>query len=84
MTTGRALAALWALSLGSAALAALEGAAPGGALFAVVLGLAWIKARVILGAYLDLRAAPAWLSGFSTAFGLLCAFYLALWFIPAA
>jgi len=81
---GRAWAALVALSLGSTMIAtlvgrgALTGAEVTGA-GAVILLLAWAKARVILDRYLGLAAAPFWHRGFSIVLGLYCAGLLALY-----
>jgi len=41
--------------------------APGSAGIALALALAAVKARIVLAEYLHLRAAPAWLSGFTGA-----------------
>lgn len=67
----RAWAALVALSLGSTVIATLvgRGALTGAevtAAGAVILLLAWAKARVILLRYLGLAEAPFWRRGFST------------------
>ncbi|WP_101068466.1 nitric oxide reductase F protein [Roseovarius salinarum] len=74
----RAWAALVGLGLASTVVAALHWppgwAAPAGAL---ILVLAWLKARVILSRYLGLHAAPFWRRGFETALGLFCLLLLA-------
>lgn len=83
----RALAALIALGLATTAIAALsdgsDGLWPAAAATAALLALAGIKAEIILGRYLALRAAPAWLRGFRAAVGLLLAVLYAIWLIPA-
>ena len=71
MTPTRAWIALLALSAASTAVAATGATGP---MFALaVLALAGIKARLILGVYLGLSAAPAWLRGFDLALALLLA-----------
>ncbi len=76
----RAWGALIGLSLGSTLLslapvpAGLSTVA--GALF---LGLAWLKARVILGRYLGLHAAPFWHRGFGISLAGFCLLLLALY-----
>ncbi len=76
-----------ALCLASTLLAmAVEGGRPAGMLAIpgiAILVLAWLKARLILAAYLGLAAAPFWRRGFEialAAYGLLLA---ALYLIPA-
>ncbi len=82
----RAWVALIALSLGSTVIAALvargglSGAATTGA-GAVILALAWAKARVILDRYLGLAAAPFWRRGFSIVLGLYGAGLLTLYLL---
>lgn len=49
---------------------------------ALVLVLAWIKARVVLSSYLGLCQAPRILSGFNWALGLFCLLLLGLYLIP--
>jgi hypothetical protein len=69
----RAWLGLLALSAGSTALAVASPGLSGGAIpiaTTALLGLAWVKARVILASYLGLSAAPAWLRGFSLVLGL--------------
>ncbi len=80
----RAWALLLALSLASTALSI---AVAKGALTdlnatlsgAVILGLAWAKARTILSQYLGLKAAPAWLRGFNTVLALYALVLLGLY-----
>jgi hypothetical protein len=81
----RAWAALIALSLGSTAvslwhwppnLTAMTGA--------LILTLAWLKARVILARYLGLAAAPFWRRGFDLALALFCLLLLGLYLLPLA
>lgn len=50
----------------------------------LVLGLAWLKARVILARYLGLAAAPFWRRGFDMALGLFCLLLLGLYLAPLA
>ena len=45
----------------------------------VLLGLAWLKAQIILGDYLGLRRAPFWRRGFSFALTLYAAILLGLY-----
>ena len=81
----RAWGALIVFSLGSTAVSlwhwppALTAAAGG-----VILLLAWLKARVILGRYLGLVAAPSWRRGFGLALALFCLLLLGLYLLPAA
>ena len=81
----RALAALIAIGLATTVIAVLrDGAAmvwPAAAA-AALLVLAGLKAEIILGRYLALRVAPAWLGGFRVAVVLLIAILYALWLIP--
>jgi hypothetical protein len=81
----RALAALIAIGLATTAIAVLrDGAAlvwPAVAA-AALLVLAGLKAEIILGRYLALRVAPAWLGGFRIAVVLLLAILYAIWLIP--
>ena len=49
---------------------------------ALILGLAWLKARVILGRYLGLAQAPFWARGFGISLALFCAFLLGFYLIP--
>jgi cytochrome c oxidase subunit IV len=70
---------LIALSLGSALVTVLVlDRRIGGAL---VVGLALLKARVILSRYLGLDAAPRWRRGFNLTLGLFCAVLLGLFLI---
>ncbi|MAU53191.1 MAG: nitric oxide reductase F protein [Roseovarius sp.] len=81
----RAWGVLLGLSLGSTALSLrpwpTELAAPAGA---VILTLAWLKARVILARYLGLAAAPSWRRGFDLALALFCLLLLGLYLLPLA
>ena len=76
------MAWLWlvGLSLGSTAIT-LWHWPPSLALLAgaMILCLAWAKARVILNSYLGLAAAPAWRRGFGLALALFCLLLLALY-----
>jgi hypothetical protein len=49
---------------------------------AVILTLAWLKARVILGRYLGLAQAPFWARGFGVSLALFCGLLLGLYLIP--
>lgn len=53
------------------------------AIGAVILLLAWMKARVILSRYLGLWQAPSWRSGFYWVLGFYCLLLLGLYLIPA-
>lgn len=81
----RAWLALLGLSLGSTliAMAVSHGFAPVAA-GALILLLAWQKARVILSRYLGLWQAPGWRAGFNWVLGLYCLLLLGLYLIPAA
>lgn len=48
----------------------------------LVLLLSWQKARIILGHYLGLAAAPPWRRGFNFALALLCLLLLSLYLVP--
>lgn len=50
---------------------------------AVILLLAFLKARVILSRYLGLSQAPTWRAGFNWVIGIYCLVLLALFLIPA-
>lgn len=76
MTPTRAWIALLALSAASTAVATTGATGP--ALALAVLALAGVKARLILGAYLGLSAAPAWARGFDLALALLIAAFAGL------
>ena len=72
----RAWITLIALSAGATALALIRpalGQVADAAAGAVILGLAWLKARVILGRYLGLDAVP----GARRAFGVVLGFFTA-------
>jgi len=81
----RAWAALLALSLGSTAVSLWHWppglTAVGGG---IILTLAWLKARVILGRYLGLAAAPFWRRGFNLSLALFCLLLLGLYLVPLA
>jgi hypothetical protein len=81
----RALAGLVVLGLATTGIAILrDGAANLWPPFAAaaLLVLAGLKAEIILGRYLTLRAAPAWLRGFRAAIVLLLAIQYAIWLVP--
>ncbi len=48
----------------------------------VILLLAWLKARVILGRYLGLSQAPFWSQGFGISLAVFCLILLGLYLIP--
>ncbi len=48
----------------------------------VILALAWLKARLVLGRYLGLDQAPFWSRGFNIALALFCTLLLGLYLIP--
>jgi hypothetical protein len=48
----------------------------------MILTLAWLKARVILGRYLGLVNATFWARGFGISLALFCALLLGLYLIP--
>lgn len=48
---------------------------------ALILTLGWLKARVILGRYLGLEAAPFWRRGFDIALALFCLLLLGLYLV---
>lgn len=77
----RAWIILLALSALTTALAVAQPALTGWAIPAcssVLLGLAWLKARVILARYLGLAAAPDWLRGFNLVLALYAGLLLTL------
>ena len=79
----RAWLALMALSAASAFVA--TGVSHGlfrTAAGALILLLAFLKARIILSRYLGLWQAPAWRAGFNLAIGLYCLALLSLYLIP--
>ncbi len=78
--TYRAWAVLALLSLAAAALGALP--LNGLVLGALALGLSFLKARVILLDYLELRSAPRWRGGFVFVIGAFTAFLMALYALP--
>ncbi|MDO5647867.1 cytochrome C oxidase subunit IV family protein [Paracoccus sp. (in: a-proteobacteria)] len=63
---------------GAATVAALSPLPPG-AQMVVILICAWIKARVVLGAYLELDHAPAMRRGFDIGLALFLLLAAALW-----
>jgi hypothetical protein len=69
MTLGQTWVALVGLSALTAAVTALDPLRP--VLVAGVLGLAGVKARLILAHYLDLHRAPGWQRGFDLGLALL-------------
>ncbi|HBZ45279.1 MAG TPA: hypothetical protein DEO85_14780 [Maritimibacter sp.] len=62
----------WLILMALSALATAVSVLGGGALWTVlaILLAAWIKARIVLRAYLDLATAPEWSRGFSLVLGL--------------
>ncbi len=76
----RAWGTLIGLSLGSTLLS-LAPVPPGlsAVAGALILGLAWLKARVILGRYLGLVAAPFWHRGFGISLAGFCLLLLGLY-----
>ena len=59
-------------------------ARPDGCRRGIILTLAWLKARVILGRYLGLAAAPFWRRGFNLSLALFCLLLLGLYLVPLA
>lgn len=49
---------------------------------AMILALAWLKARVILRRYLGLASAPFWARGFGVSLAVFCALLLGLYLLP--
>jgi hypothetical protein len=49
----------------------------------LILTFAWLKARLILGRYLRLDAAPFWRRGFGISLGLFCLLLLGLYLAPS-
>lgn len=49
---------------------------------AALLGVAWLKARVILARYLGLAASPFWARGFGFGLSLLSIILLGLYLVP--
>jgi len=79
-TLSRAWLALIALSSGSAVIAELTGSGIDRRLVGVlIVGLALMKARVILSAYLGLSKAPTWRRGFNLSLALFCLLLLGLY-----
>jgi nitric oxide reductase NorF protein len=79
----RAWLHLLILSAASVLLAAWSGAVPGPTTIgALVLVIAWLKARVILSRYLGLWQAPSWQSGFNWGLGIYCLVLLGLFLAP--
>lgn len=80
----RAWGLLIALTAGSTAASMLRPAAPRAAVIAagaVILALAWLKARVILGRYLELDHHPGPRRAFGTVLGLWAAAALTLYLV---
>lgn len=69
---------VWLMLLSSASAALAASGIGGAALIAAALGLAGLKARIILAHYLGLAQAPAILSGFTLALWLMLALFAAL------
>ena len=81
----RAWIALALLSLASTALAQWDLAGLAQAVAgAAILTLAFFKARLILGRYLGLAAAPYWQRGFNLVIALYMGLLLALYLLPLA
>lgn len=81
----RALAALIVFGLATTGIAVLRDRTDAiwlAAAAAALLVLAGLKAEIILGRYLALRLAPAWLGRFRTAVALLLAVLYAIWLVP--
>ncbi len=78
----RVARAWWILLTASAASTLIAAFAASGGYFrdGALIGLALLKAQIILSLYLDLRRAPAVLSGFMLAFGLWAMVLLVLLF----
>ncbi|MTE01915.1 hypothetical protein GIY56_16615 [Paracoccus sp. YIM 132242] len=70
----------WTLLLALSAATVLLVPMPGRAAMAGLLVLAWLKARVILGGFLHLRAAPGWLAALTVPLALWLA---AIWGLSA-
>jgi len=86
--TARRLTIAWAwllgLSLASTAVAALiESGAGTTAAGAAILGVALVKARLILLDYLGLAQAPSWRGGFVVSLGVFTALLAGLYLVPA-
>ncbi|MBB4303280.1 hypothetical protein GGD81_002323 [Rhodobium orientis] len=83
----RAWTALIVLCLGSTAIAVAVGSGLSKtaltAAGAVILTLSWLKARLILNAYLGLAAAPFWRKGFEITLALYALLLLGLYLSPA-
>lgn len=82
-TLFRAWGALIVLSLGSTVLSMID--FPGhwmAVAGAVILILAWIKARIVLARYMGLARAPAWRRGFDICLGLFAALLIGLYLVP--
>ena len=85
--TMRALILGWAMLIGFSTVSTFVSILPvpsqwHAASGAIVLLLAWLKARVILSRYLGLCAAPFWARGFGLALGVFCTVLLGLYLIP--
>lgn len=79
----RAWGGLMALGALTTLAAALGGQVAAPVLGAAILALAWAKARLILGRYLDLDRAPAWRRGFSGVIGAFLVLLYGIYLIPA-
>ncbi|WP_068010950.1 cytochrome C oxidase subunit IV family protein [Pseudovibrio axinellae] len=80
----RAWIALLILSIGSTIVASLADYGLGTtATGAVILLLAWFKARTILSRYLGLWKAPSWNHGFNWVLAAFCLILLGLYLVPA-
>jgi hypothetical protein len=79
----KAWGGLAALGAATSLLAAVVGPPPIPTLAAaLVLALAWLKARLILRRYLGLAAAPSWRGGFDVAIAAYALLLFALFLIP--
>ena len=85
--TGRTLILGWAMLIGFSAVSTLLSVLPMSSQWrpvvgALVLLLAWLKARVILSRYLGLSQAPFWARGFGITLGVFCIGLMGLYLIP--
>lgn len=85
MDLSKPLLRAWGLLVGLSLLAALAtiAAMPRWMAAAVILTLAFWKARIILARYLDLRRAPVWLAGATMALAIWTLLAFALYLLPA-
>ena len=79
----RAWATLLGLGVVTTLAAALGGHLPAPVLGAVLLAVAWTKARIILARYLGLVQAPAWQRGFDAVLGAFLLLLYGIYLIPA-